>query len=458
MLDSESQKLMLSRQHAKLQYTPCGWQLLDLESTNGVLHNGIRVLEALLQHGDEITFGGGRNTGIGQRPGPRASKSIYTYVFYHQVELSPSRLPPARVASEECVSPILSRGASHVSTEKASHKQDIARTGKSEELPAVNTGMTTKDSVDDLCTSPVLMRCASADQKSNASKKCAQIATRLHSSVDCELSVAIGADDAAPRAMSVDGGGESKSRATGGELPEATALEDSKCPPGCQRPPTTSYARVAQAGKSDGQLRNKDERISDKRPDQASTLRANVGICGKRKISEKRKISDGERAKGKKEQEKPVRRERQRERDRLLQEEVDRLTHQLTGRQESAVLSMAAEDDRGAYCATDGVKKRKTEDGENTFGRNMDAARSEKLSIAERLERAEEESQMERAMDQSRSGRGDSRRLVDTVRDALSMERAMEKERARQRKTKEQAMLRCAFACAQRTPHYVSVS
>ena len=45
---------MLSRQHAKLQYTPCGWQLLDLESTNGVLHNGIRVLEALLQHGDEI--------------------------------------------------------------------------------------------------------------------------------------------------------------------------------------------------------------------------------------------------------------------------------------------------------------------------------------------------------------------------------------------------------------------
>ena len=455
MLDSEAQRLMLSRQHAKLQYTPCkGWHVLDLESTNGVLHNGIRVSEALLQHGDEITFGGGRNTGIGQRPGPKAPKSIYTYVFYHQVELSPSRPPPARAASEECVSPILSRGASHISTEKASHKQDIARTGKSDELSVVDRGMTTKHSVDDLCTSPILMRCASADQK----RESAQTAPRLHNSVDCGLSETIGVDDAAPRAMAVDGDGESKSTATGGELPEAIALEDSKSAPGCQQPPITSHEHVPQAGNSDGQLQNKDERTSGRRPDRASAQHATVGICGKRKISEKRKISDAERARGKKEKEKPVRRERQRERDRLFQEEVDRLTHQLTGRQESAVLSMAAGDDGGAFCATAGVKKRKIEDGENTFSRNGDVARSQKLSIAERLERAEEESQIERDMDRSCGGRGESRRLVDTRGGALSMERDMEKERARQRKTKEQAMLRCAFACAQRTPHYVLVS
>ena len=119
---------------------------------------------------------------------------------------------------------------------------------------------------------------------------------------------------------------------------------------------------------------------------------------------------------------------------------------------------MAAGDDGGAFCATAGVKKRKIEDGENTFSRNGDVARSQKLSIAERLERAEEESQIERDMDRSCGGRGESRRLVDTRGGALSMERDMEKERARQRKTKEQAMLRCAFACAQRTPHYVLVS
>ena len=379
VLDSESQKLMLSRQHAKLQYTPCkGWHVLDLESTNGVLHNGVRVSEALLQHGDEITFGGGRNTGIGQRPGPKAPKSIYTYVFYHQFELSPSRPPPARAASEECVSPILSRGATHISTEKASHKQDIARTGKSDELSVVDRGMTTKNSVDDLCTSPILMRCASADQK----RESAQTAPRQHNSVDCGLSETIGVDDAAPRAMAVDGDGESKSTATGGELPEAIALEDSKSAPGCQQPPITSHEHVPQAGNSDGQLQNKDERTSGRRPDRASAQHATVGICGKRKI----------------------------------------------------------------------------EDGENTFSRNGDVARSQKLSIAERLERAEEESQIERDMDRSCGGRGESRRLVDTRGDALSMERDMEKERARQRKTKEQAMLRCAFACAQRTPHYGLVS
>ena len=46
------------------------WQLLDLNSTNGILHNGIRVSEVQLSDGDIITFGGGKSTELNAPPAP----------------------------------------------------------------------------------------------------------------------------------------------------------------------------------------------------------------------------------------------------------------------------------------------------------------------------------------------------------------------------------------------------
>lgn len=56
---------------------PCSpqTQLKDQQSTNGIIHNGVRVSEVLLAHGDSITFGGARSTALGSRPGPQVSNS-----------------------------------------------------------------------------------------------------------------------------------------------------------------------------------------------------------------------------------------------------------------------------------------------------------------------------------------------------------------------------------------------
>jgi len=53
----------------------------DLGSTNGMLHNGVKVAQATLEHGDVVTFGGGVSTKVSERPGPKAKHSIYTYSF-----------------------------------------------------------------------------------------------------------------------------------------------------------------------------------------------------------------------------------------------------------------------------------------------------------------------------------------------------------------------------------------
>jgi pSer/pThr/pTyr-binding forkhead associated (FHA) protein len=45
-------------------------QLLDLNSTNGILHNGIRVSEVQLSDGDIITFGGGKSAELNAPPAP----------------------------------------------------------------------------------------------------------------------------------------------------------------------------------------------------------------------------------------------------------------------------------------------------------------------------------------------------------------------------------------------------
>ncbi len=47
----------LSREHFRLEWTPTGYQLLDLESSNGTYVNGQRVAKAELSDGDVITAG-----------------------------------------------------------------------------------------------------------------------------------------------------------------------------------------------------------------------------------------------------------------------------------------------------------------------------------------------------------------------------------------------------------------
>ena len=54
----------------------------DLNSLNGLLHNGIRTEEAVLKHEDLITFGGAADTEMNQAPAPAAIPSIYEYRAY----------------------------------------------------------------------------------------------------------------------------------------------------------------------------------------------------------------------------------------------------------------------------------------------------------------------------------------------------------------------------------------
>jgi len=52
-------------------YTYIRTQCVDSQSTNGILHNGVKVLQAQLQNGDTLTFGGAAKTPVNQRPGPK---------------------------------------------------------------------------------------------------------------------------------------------------------------------------------------------------------------------------------------------------------------------------------------------------------------------------------------------------------------------------------------------------
>ena len=47
----------VSRRHAELRWTPAGYALVDLGSTNGCRANGVRVSTALLRPGDELILG-----------------------------------------------------------------------------------------------------------------------------------------------------------------------------------------------------------------------------------------------------------------------------------------------------------------------------------------------------------------------------------------------------------------
>jgi hypothetical protein len=50
----------ISRHHARLRRTPEGWDILDLDSTNGTWLNGRRITSAVGQPGDELALAGHR--------------------------------------------------------------------------------------------------------------------------------------------------------------------------------------------------------------------------------------------------------------------------------------------------------------------------------------------------------------------------------------------------------------
>lgn len=48
----------VSRRHCKLVFTEQGWEIVDLDSLNGIRVNGERVPQATLHHGDLVQIGG----------------------------------------------------------------------------------------------------------------------------------------------------------------------------------------------------------------------------------------------------------------------------------------------------------------------------------------------------------------------------------------------------------------
>ena len=100
LLDSPAQKnSMISRRHATLHYDKHSgqWKITDRDSTNGILHNGVKVTEQSLSDNDVITFGGARSTIEGASPGKKAPKSKYVYKFVlHDASASSSQQAPGR--------------------------------------------------------------------------------------------------------------------------------------------------------------------------------------------------------------------------------------------------------------------------------------------------------------------------------------------------------------------------
>lgn len=79
-LDSTRTPRMISRQHAQITQAPAAdgsnrmiWRIVDTNSINGVFVNNAKIKEAVLAHGDIITFGGGASLEVGTiRPNPDA--------------------------------------------------------------------------------------------------------------------------------------------------------------------------------------------------------------------------------------------------------------------------------------------------------------------------------------------------------------------------------------------------
>jgi len=109
-------------------------QLQDLQSTNGVIHNGVRVSEVLLTYGDRITFGGARSTAVGATPGPKAPQSIYSFLFEKDSELSPSNRSRSKLPNAPAAGGV---GGACGGGSKAAASPAAGRTGEGEEAPCV---------------------------------------------------------------------------------------------------------------------------------------------------------------------------------------------------------------------------------------------------------------------------------------------------------------------------------
>lgn len=72
---------MISRKHAEVLFQPgdAKWIVRDLNSTNGVLVNGVKISTHELQDGDQISFGGGCNIALGKFV--KKVQSIYRFKF-----------------------------------------------------------------------------------------------------------------------------------------------------------------------------------------------------------------------------------------------------------------------------------------------------------------------------------------------------------------------------------------
>ena len=91
------QTTMVSRAHLKFRFDPLTglWEIEEAERpmppANGTLlkranqTHSERVTSAFVGHGDVITFGGARNTGVGDTPGTKAIVSIYAYTLHSGV-------------------------------------------------------------------------------------------------------------------------------------------------------------------------------------------------------------------------------------------------------------------------------------------------------------------------------------------------------------------------------------
>jgi hypothetical protein len=96
-IECELQTYMVSREHLKFRFDPLTglWEIEEAERplppANGTLlkranqTHSERVTSAFVGHGDVITFGGARNTGVGDTPGANAIESIYAYTFHQGV-------------------------------------------------------------------------------------------------------------------------------------------------------------------------------------------------------------------------------------------------------------------------------------------------------------------------------------------------------------------------------------
>jgi hypothetical protein len=96
-IECELQTYMVSREHLKFRFDPLTglWEIEEAERpmppANGTLlkranqTHSERVTSAFVGHGDVITFGGARNTGVGDTPGTKAIVSIYAYTLHSGV-------------------------------------------------------------------------------------------------------------------------------------------------------------------------------------------------------------------------------------------------------------------------------------------------------------------------------------------------------------------------------------